>query len=125
MFNHSHTLWASEQSHCKYRMSIHSFPVYKQMITWTLQTLRCTSVRCVLSVDNFPTRWRNSTLGVHMFVGFWMRHFQAGGLGEMVRHPGHHDHRISLHVTSFYGGILNFWNRNYFFLILAHPVYKI
>jgi len=21
---------------------------------------------------------------VHMFVGFWMQHFQTGGLGEMV-----------------------------------------
>jgi len=27
--------------------------------------------------------------------GFWMQHFQTGGLGEMVRHPGHHDRRIS------------------------------
>jgi len=33
--------------------------------------------------------------GVQMFVGFWMQHFQTGGLGEMVRHPGHHDGRIS------------------------------
>jgi len=33
--------------------------------------------------------------GVHMFVGFWMQHLQTGGLGEMVRHPGHHDRRIS------------------------------
>ena len=31
--------------------------------------------------------------GVHMFVGFWMQHFQTGGSGEMVRHPGHHDRR--------------------------------
>jgi len=44
--------------------------------------------------------------GVHMFVGFWMQHFQTGGLGEMVRHPGHHDHRTSPHLTSFYGGML-------------------
>jgi len=27
--------------------------------------------------------------------GFWIKHFQTGGLGEMVRHPGHHDRRIS------------------------------
>ena len=27
--------------------------------------------------------------------GFWMQNFQAGGLGETVRHPGHHDRRIS------------------------------
>jgi len=33
--------------------------------------------------------------GVHMFVGFWMQLFQTGGLGKMVRHPGHHDCRIS------------------------------
>ena len=33
----------------------------------------------------------------HVFIvtfGFWMQHFQTGGLGEMVRHPGHHDRRI-------------------------------
>jgi len=33
--------------------------------------------------------------GVHMFVGFWMQHFQIGGLGELFRHPGQHDRRIS------------------------------
>ena len=27
--------------------------------------------------------------------GFWTQHFQTGGLGEMVRHPDHHDLRIS------------------------------
>ena len=42
--------------------------------------------------------------GVHIFVGFSMQHFQTGGLGEMVRHPGHHDRRISPPLTSFYGG---------------------
>ena len=26
--------------------------------------------------------------GVQMFVGFWIQHFQTGGLREMVRHPG-------------------------------------
>ena len=41
-----------------------------------------------------------------MFIGFWMQHFQPGGLGEMVRHPGHHDRRISPSLTSFYGGML-------------------
>jgi len=41
--------------------------------------------------------------------GFWMRHFQTGGLGEMVRQPGHHDRRISPPLTSFYGGMLTFW----------------
>jgi hypothetical protein len=37
--------------------------------------------------------------GVHLFVAFWMQHFQTGGLGEMVRHHGHHDRRISLFST--------------------------
>jgi len=27
--------------------------------------------------------------------GFWMQHFQTGGLGETVRHPDHHDRRTS------------------------------
>ena len=42
--------------------------------------------------------------GVQMFVGFWMQHFQTGGLGEMVQQPGHHDRRISPPLTSFYRG---------------------
>jgi len=45
----------------------------------------------------------------HVFnvtFGFWMQYFQTGGLGEMVRHPGHHDRRISPPLTSFYGGML-------------------
>ena len=44
-----------------------------------------------------------------MFIvtfGFWMQHFQTGGLEVMVRHPGHHDRRISPPVTSSYGGML-------------------
>ena len=45
--------------------------------------------------------------GVHMFVGFWLQHFQTGGLREIVRHPGHHDRRISPPLTYFYGGMLN------------------
>ena len=37
--------------------------------------------------------------------GFWMQHFQTGGLRETVRHPGHQDHQISPPpMTSFYGG---------------------
>ena len=72
-----------------------SFPVYKHLLQENyvehVGTLRCTSVRRVLAVDNFPTNGAPPHLGVHMFVGFWMQHFQTGGLGEMVRHPGHHD----------------------------------
>ena len=36
----------------------------------------------IFQQDGAPPHW-----GVHMFVGFWMQHFQTGGLGEMVRHP--------------------------------------
>ena len=42
-----------------------------------------------------------------MFIvtfGFWMQYFQTGGLGKMVRHPGHYDRQISPLLTSFYGG---------------------
>jgi len=47
----------------------------------------------------------------HVFIvtfvtfGFWMQHFQTGGLGKMVRHPGY-DRRISPPLTCFYGGML-------------------
>ena len=57
----------------------------------------------------------------HVFIvtfvtfGFWMQHFQTGGLGETVRHPGHHDHRISHPLTPFYGGMLRTkWFRHQF-----------
>jgi len=33
-----------------------------------------------------------------------MQHFQTGGLGEMVRHPGHHDRRISPPLDLFLWG---------------------
>ena len=32
---------------------------------------------------------------------FWMQHFLRGGLEEMVRHPGHHDRRISPTIDFF------------------------
>ena len=44
----------------------------------------------------------------HVFIvtfvtfSFWMQHFETGGLGELVRHPGHHDRRISPPLTSLY-----------------------
>jgi len=52
--------------------------------------------------------------GVQIFVGFWIKHFETGGLEEMVRHPGHHDRQISPPLTSFYVGILRtkrFWHQ--------------
>ena len=36
-----------------------------------------------------------------MFAGFWMQHFQTGGLEEMAQHPGHHDRRISPRLNFF------------------------
>jgi len=36
--------------------------------------------------------------------GFWMQRFQTGGLGETVRHTGHHDHRISPPLDFFLWG---------------------
>jgi len=83
------------RTYWKYRVSIKSFPDYKHLLQGTL---RCTSVRRVSAVDKMV----HLHTGVHMFVGFWMQHFQTGGLGETVRHPGHHDRRISLPLTSFY-----------------------
>jgi len=42
--------------------------------------------------------------GVHMFVGFWVQRLQTVGLGEVVRHPGHHDRRISRPLDFFLWG---------------------
>jgi len=53
-----------------YRVNIKSFPDYKYLLHDYVGTLRCTSVKRVSAVDNFPTRWCTSTLGFHMFVGF-------------------------------------------------------
>ena len=36
-----------------------------------------------------------------MFIGFWMQHFQTGGLGVMVRYSGYHDRRISAPIDFF------------------------
>ena len=36
--------------------------------------------------------------------GSWMQHLQTGGLGEMVRHPDHHDRRISTPPDLFSSG---------------------
>jgi len=45
-----------------YRVSIKSLPDYKQMFTWTCWNFTL-HLRRVSTVDNFPTRWCNSTLG--------------------------------------------------------------
>ena len=100
-FRKSCRLWGNVEK--KYRVSVKSFPDYKHLVQ---ETLRCTSVRRVSAADNFPTSWCTSTLGFRCSSVFGMQHFQTGGLGEMVRHPGHHDRRISTPLTSFYGGML-------------------
>ena len=49
-----------------YRVSIKSFPDYKhllQMFTWTCWNFML-HLRRVSAADNFPTRWRTSTLGL-------------------------------------------------------------
>ena len=63
--------------------------------TYFLQLLKLVSkVLCHLFIVTF------------VIFGFWMQHFQTGGFGEMVRHPGHNDRRISLPLDFFYGGVL-------------------
>ena len=48
----------------KYRVSIKSFLDYKRLLQENYVEYRyCTLVRRVSAVDNFPTRWRTSTLG--------------------------------------------------------------
>jgi hypothetical protein len=67
-----------------YRVSIKFFPDYKSRGIQTyffLPLLKLVSkILCHVSIVTF---------------GFWMQHFQTGGLGEMVRDPGHHDRRLS------------------------------
>ena len=85
-----------------YRLSIKSFPDYKHL----LQENYCT---WNTNIYFLLLRKLVSKVLRHVFIvtfGFWMQHFQTGGLGEMVKHPGHHDRRISPTLTSFYGGML-------------------
>jgi len=72
-----------------YRMGITSFPDYKYLLQENyveyehifLPLLKLASkILCHVSIVTFS---------------FWKQHFQKGGLGEMVRNPGHHDRRIS------------------------------
>ena len=90
-----------------YRVSIKFFPDYKHVLQeimlehYVAPQLEEFQPWIIFQQDGAPPHWR-----VHMLVSFWMQHFQIGGLGEMVRHPGHHDRRISPLLTSFYGGTL-------------------
>ena len=75
-----------------YRVSIKSFPDYKHL-------LQENYVEYIFFF--LPLLTLVSKILYHVFIvtfvafGFWMQHFETGGLGEMVRHPGHHDRRIS------------------------------
>ena len=84
-------------------MSIKSFPDYKHLLQENYVEYKHIFLTLLKLV---------SKMLCHVFIvtfetfGFWMQHFQTGGLGEMVGHPGHHDRQISPHLTSFYGGML-------------------
>jgi len=84
-----------------YRVSIKSFLDYRHLLQ---ETLCCTSVRRVSAVDNFPTRWCNSTLGFRCSTVFgcniskqvdWERWSDTLATTIAGYHPP---------LTSFYGG---------------------
>ena len=51
----------------------------------------------IFQQDRAPPHWSSH------FHRFLDAAFHTGGLGEMVRHPGHHDRQIPTPLTSFYG----------------------
>jgi len=80
-----------------YRVSIKSFPDNKQLLQENYVEYKYIFLPLLKLV---------SKILYHVFIvtfGFWMQHFQTGGLGETVPHPGHHARRISSPLTSFYG----------------------
>jgi len=79
-----------------YRVSIKSIPHYKHLLRENYVEYKNIFLPLLKLV---------SKILCHVFIvtfGFWMQHFQTGGLGEMICHPGHHNRRIA----SFYGGML-------------------
>jgi hypothetical protein len=84
-------------------VSIKSFPDYKHLLRENHVEYKHTFLPLLKLVFNKMVQLH---IGVHMFVGFWMQHFQTGGLGEMVRHPGHNDcPKKQPPLSSFYGGM--------------------
>ena len=83
-----------------YRVSIKSFPDYKHLLQENYVEYKHIFLPLLTLVS------KTLCLVFIVTFGFWMQHFQTGGLGEMVRHPGHHDRRILPPLTSFYGGML-------------------
>ena len=82
----------------KYRVSIKSFPDYRHLLQENYVEYKLF----------LPLLKLISKILCHVFIvtfGFWMQHFQTGGLGEMVRHPGHHDRRIYPPPLLFFMGV--------------------
>ena len=76
----------------KYRVSIISFPDYKNLLQENYVEYKHIFLPLLKLVSKIL---RHVFIVTYVTFGFWMKHFQTGGLGEMVRHPGHHDRRIS------------------------------
>ena len=73
-----------------YRVNINSFPYYKHLLQENYLEYNY--------IFFLPLLKLVSKILCHVFIvtfGFWMQYFQTGGLGEILRHPGHHDRRIS------------------------------
>jgi len=84
----------------KYRVSIKSFPDYKHLLQENYVEYKHIFLPLLKLVSKILR---------HVFIvtfGFSMQHFQTGGLGETVQHPGRHSRRISAPFISFYGGML-------------------
>jgi len=83
----------------KYRVSIRSFSDYKLLLQENYVEYKY--------VKLFLPLFKLVFFVSFVTFGFWMQHFQTGGLGEMVRYPGHHDLQISIPLISFYVGMLS------------------
>jgi len=84
-------------------MRIKYFPDYIHLLQENY--VKYKHIFTIILVSRISKKMVHLHTGIHMFVDFWIKHFQTGGLGEMVRHPGHHDRRISPPLTSFCGGV--------------------
>jgi hypothetical protein len=80
-----------------------SFPDYKHLLQENYVKYKYIFLPLLKLVSKISKKIVHLHTGVHMFVDFWMQHFQTGGVGEMVRHPDHHDRRISPPLIFFIG----------------------
>jgi hypothetical protein len=85
-------------SHRKFKCGLHCIIQGEHEVFPWLQTY-ITRKLCGIQTSFFkPLLKLVSKILCYMFIvtfGFWMQHFQTGGLGGTVRHPGHHDRRKS------------------------------